>query len=150
MDDVLHSPVKKPRASYSLLAFLAMAFLIVGLTGIFSTYAIPVPLERALAREAAFDEAAAAVRGSNPEAALAAMAPRLDDSLPAILKGSGSYAERITAERLRQRARFALDTANLGYTLRLLLIVVTLMATLFGLALAGRPAAMANSGRVQD
>ena len=150
MDDALKPPVKKPHASYSLLAFLAMAFIIVGMTGIFSTYAIPVPLERALAREAAFDDAAVAVKGSNPEAALAAMAPRLDDSLPAILKATGSYPERIAAERLRQRARFALDAANLGYTLRLLLIVITLMATLFGLALAGRPSPVLDSGPMRD
>ena len=150
MDDDFKPPVKNPRTSYSLLAFLAMAFIIVGLTGIFATYAIPVPLERALAREVAFDDAAVAAGGRDPEAALTAMAPRLDDSLPAILKGAGSFSDRITAERLRQRARFATDTANLGYTMRLLLIVITLMATLFGLALTGRPSLVRDTGHARD
>lgn len=130
-------PARTP-INYSLLGFVAVAFLMVGLAGVFSTYAIPVPLERALAREATFDDAMIAVRGDNPEAALKAMAPRLDDSLPAILAASGPLPDRIAAERLRQRERFVSDTAALGFRLRLLIVMVTAMAALFGVAITAR------------
>ena len=134
------APERNARTSYSLLGFLAMAFGVVGLMGIFATYALPIPLERALAREAAFDAATTAAIGEHPEADLAILAPRLDDSLPAILAGTGSLWDRIAAERLRQRAGFVAETAALGHRLRLLILMVTLMATVFGLAIAGKPA----------
>ncbi len=59
---------------------------IVGLVGIFATYAAPVPLERALAREAALDDALATIRAPDPQAALAGLADRLGDSA-ALLAG---------------------------------------------------------------
>ena len=36
-----------------------MTFVVVGLTGLFATFAAPLPLQRALLREAALDEALA-------------------------------------------------------------------------------------------
>jgi hypothetical protein len=68
------------KPNYSLIGFLVMAFAVVGLAGIMASYIAPVPLARALAREAALDDALAAVAGSNPEAALEALRPRLGDS----------------------------------------------------------------------
>ena len=51
-------------------AFLAMTFAVVGLTGLFASFAAPLPLARALARDAALNEA---------QAALAALEERPDD-----------------------------------------------------------------------
>ena len=48
------------KTNFNLLAFVAMAFAIVGLIGIFATYAAPLPLERAVARETALDAVLAA------------------------------------------------------------------------------------------
>src|ERR1700751_4703717 len=63
----------------TMMAFLAMTFAILGLLGLFATVVTPIPLERALARDAALDEAAAAARGPNPQAAIEALRPRLGE-----------------------------------------------------------------------
>jgi len=54
---MLQSAPPADRPNVALAAFVAMAFAVVGLTGVFATFAAPLPLERALAREAALDEA---------------------------------------------------------------------------------------------
>lgn len=53
------TPENRPRANLSLIGFLAMAFVVVGLTGILATYAAPLPLARALHLEAVLDQALA-------------------------------------------------------------------------------------------
>ena len=45
----------KARVNPTWIAFLAMAFVVVGLAGLFASYAVPLPLQRAIAREAALD-----------------------------------------------------------------------------------------------
>ena len=39
------------------IAFAAMAFIVAGLAGVFATYALPIPMERGFAVDAALDEA---------------------------------------------------------------------------------------------
>ena len=119
-----------------LAAFMAMAFAIVGLTGLFATFAAPLPLQRALAREAALDRAAAAAGSAEPEAALAALRPQLGKSAAALAPGPGLDG-RIAAERAAMRARFAVESAVTLTRLRWLVAVITAMGALFGVALLG-------------
>lgn len=114
-------------------AFLVMAFVIVGLTGVFASYAVPLPLQRALAREAALDDAMAAARGPDPQAALTALRDRLDDSAAALLPAGGDMAARIAAERTAMRTRFLTEAAAVGTRVRWLICVITVMAALFGI-----------------
>ena len=125
----------QPRRSYGAMGFLAMSYVVVGLLGIFATFATPVPLERALAREAALD---AALATNADTTALAALAPRLGESAVA-LKGAtaADLPTRIAAERHAMRSRFQAEAEGLAFRLRLLIVVITLTATVFGLALAG-------------
>jgi hypothetical protein len=116
------------------IGFLCMAFAVVGLTGLFATYAAPLPRERELAREVALDDALA--RGPDP-AALEALRDRLDDSAAAVLTGDAPLAERVQAERLAMRARFDAEAAATDTRLRWLVCVVTLMAASFGAAIIG-------------
>lgn len=116
------------------IAFLVMAFAAVGLMGLFATYAGPLPLERALAREATLDAALAAAHGPNPQAALAALRPALDDSAEAVLPWRPDIDRRIARERLAMRARFTADSAVLAVRLRWLVCLVTAMAAAFGVA----------------
>jgi hypothetical protein len=126
------------RRSAAALAFLAMAFVIVGLAGIFASFAAPLPLHRALLRDAALDAASEAARAPDPQAALAALAPRLGDSAAALAVGDpGKLPERIQAERTAMRARFLAEADVLGLRLRVLIGVLTLAAGGFGLAMAG-------------
>ncbi len=117
--------------------FLAAAFLVVGLTGIFASYAVPLPLQRALSREAALDDALVAGHSANPAQALAALQPRLDDSAAAILSGPGDIDTRVEHERVAMRQRFLAEADATADRIRLLIIVVTLAAGLFGAILLG-------------
>ncbi len=125
------------RPSFSAAGFLAMAFVIVGLAGIFATYAAPVPLGRALVREAALDQVLAAAAAPDAAARLAALRPALGESAAAVLSGPGTVPERVARERARVRARFEQEAAGLGARLRLLIGVATLAAAIFGLAMLG-------------
>ncbi len=116
-------------------AFLAMAFVVVGLAGLFASYAVPLPLERALAREAALDAAQAAAHGADPAAALAVLRPELGDSADAVLAPGGDRDARIAAERVAMRARLLAEADAVALRTRFLLAVVTLMAAAFGIAI---------------
>jgi hypothetical protein len=133
----------------TLAGFLAMAFLIVGLTGLFTSYAAPLALQRAMAREAALDEAAAAAHGADPAAALAALAPRLGESAAAVAPGP-DLAARIDAERRVVRTRFAAESAATLTRLRWLVSVITLMGAAFGVVMlylaARQPGAGGRAG----
>ena len=125
----------RPRRSAGVMAFLAMSYVIVGLVGIFASFAAPLPLERALAREAALD---AALATGGDGATLAALAPRLGDSAPA-LRGAdaASLAGLVQAERQAARARFLAEAHGTAFRIRLVIALITLSAAGFGLALAG-------------
>lgn len=125
------------RRSPAALAFLAMAFLIVGLAGVFAAIAAPMPMHRALLRDAALDAALDAASRPDPQAALQALAPRLGESLEALAGAdAASLPARIHTERAAMRGRFLSEAEALGSRLRLLVIVVTLCATAFGMAMA--------------
>ncbi len=133
------------RPTGTLAAFLAMAFFIVGLTGLFATFAAPLPLERAAAREAALDEAAAAARGADPAAALARLQARLGDSAAALAPGPDLPA-RIATERLAMRGRFATENEVTLTRLRWLIAIVTGTGALFGIAMLHLAARARNGG----
>ncbi len=115
-------------------AFLAMAFVVVGLTGLFASYAAPLPLQRALAREAALDAAQRAVHGADPQTALEALRPQLAESADALLPLGGDMEARIAAERVAMRARLSAESAAATVRARWIIGVVTLMGIAFGAA----------------
>ncbi len=119
------------------MVFAAIAVGIVGLTGVFATYATPLPLQRAMAREAALDAALVAARSPDPQAAMATLAPRLGDSVAALAGSPDGLADRVAKERLEMRARFGAETGALAAQLRLLIIVITIMAGIFVAAIVG-------------
>jgi hypothetical protein len=118
-------------------AFLAMAFAVVGLTGIFASFAAPLPLARALARDAALSEAQALLAAPDPAASLEALRPRLGDSASALLPAGGDMAARIAAERLAMRARLGAEAEATATRLRVLIAIVTVVAALFGCVVMG-------------
>jgi hypothetical protein len=117
------------------MAFLAMCFGVVGLVGVFGTYAAPLPLERALARDAALDAAAAAATRPDPQATIAALKPQLGREADALLPAGPDLPARITAARAAMRARFLEQADAEGRQMRLMIGVVTLMAAVFGMAI---------------
>ena len=115
-------------------AFLAMAFAIVGLAGIFATFAAPLPLQRALARETTLDQVLAAAGAPDADQALAAFRPALGDSADAVLTGTGDLAGRVARERVAMRHRLSVEAAEVGLRLRVMIGIFTIAGALFGIA----------------
>jgi hypothetical protein len=113
------------------IAFAAMAFIVAGLAGVFATYALPIPMERAFAVDAALDEALIAARGPDPDRAIAALASRLGESAAPLAQGTGSWEDRIQRERAAMRARFIAEEEATATRLRWLVVVVNLMGAMF-------------------
>jgi hypothetical protein len=123
--------------NYTWMAFVAMAFTVAGLIGVFATYAVAVPLQRALAREAALDEALAAAGSPEEMQRLQALAPRLGDSAPALTAGDGLLPDRVARERTAMRLRFQEEARFLAGRLRLMIVVVTVLCAGFTCAVVG-------------
>ncbi len=132
-------PSDQPRAAnnYTAMGFLAMCFAIVGLVGLFATFAAPLPLHRAIAREGALDDALAALHGPNPQEALEALKPRLDDSIDALTPIPANPDAAIAAERVAMRARFLREGDATSSRMQLMICIVTVMSAIFGAALIG-------------
>ncbi len=121
----------------SILGFIAMCYGIIGLVGIFATFAVPLPLQRAIAREATLDEAQIALHSANPQAGLAALKDRLDDSAAAFTPLPANPDAAIAAERLAMRARLQEDSAAIAERMRWMIGAITILAGAFGIALSG-------------
>ncbi len=138
---------KAGEASYALAGFLAMAFAVVGLTGLLAAHVGRLPLDRALAREVVLDEALAASRAGNA-AALEALRPRLGDSAAAVLPAGTEFEARVAAERVAMRGRRMAEAEATGARLRVLLVVTTLLAGAFGVAVLLGARRVAAGGKV--
>ena len=128
------------RNSATWMAILAMAFAVVGLIGVFASYAAPLPLQRALARDAALDAALATDGG---KAALEPLRDRLDDNAAAVIDGEGPLADRVATARAAMHAELEQEAAAVGARLRLELLVVTVVAAGFGMVVLGAAARQA-------
>ncbi|MCX7383887.1 MAG: hypothetical protein NT133_21265 [Alphaproteobacteria bacterium] len=118
-------------------AFLVMTVVVVGLTGVFATYAAPIPLQRALQRDATLNAAREVLAEPEPQAALEKLRPRLGDSAASLFPFGGDMAARIEAERLAMHVRLERDAAYTASRLRMLLGVVTTMAAVFAACILG-------------
>ena len=114
------------------LAFLSACFAVVGLMGLFASYAAPLPYERAAARDAVLDEALAA---GDTKPALEPLRDRLDDSAATVIDGTGPLAARVAAARAAMHDTMRHEADAIGSRLRLELAVVTVVAAAFGSAM---------------
>lgn len=126
------------RISGTLAGFLAMAFAVVGLTGILATYTTPLPLERAMAREATLDAVLAVAQKPDSGPALQALRPRLGDSADAVLNGpAATLPGRVSHERVAMRAHFMAEAQAEAKRMRWIVCIATLAAALFGAGMMG-------------
>jgi hypothetical protein len=94
--------------------FMAAAVCVVGMIGLVGTYSAPLPYEREARREAVLDQVA-----MTP-------APQRE------ALRDGPIGPRVAAERAAMRVRFAAEADATAQSLRLLIVVVTLMGAVFG------------------
>lgn len=128
-------PNPESGANLTWTAFLVMAFVIVGLTGLFISFAVPLPYERAMSRDEALDAARVAAHGPDPGPALEALRDRLGDSADAILPAGPDFDARIVRERAAMHARLRAEAHEVALRTRWLVCVITVMGAAFGAAL---------------
>ncbi len=112
------------------MAFLAITFGVVGMVGLFASYAAPIPLERALARDATLDEALAA---GDSKSALEKLRDRLDSNAALVIDGTGPLATRVATARAAMHTALLQEADAAGANLRIMVSVVTLVGALFGM-----------------
>jgi hypothetical protein len=117
-------------------AFLAMAFAVVGMTGVVATYAAQIPLQRALLHEALLDRVLLVGQAPDPAQALAALRPEVSEILgeqaTPVLDGPGPLAVRVADARARLQTSFGAEAADVGFRLRIVICVFAAVGMLFG------------------
>ena len=119
------------------MAFLVMAFAVVGLTGLFATFAAPLPLHRALIRDQALDDVLAAAAGPDAQTAIEALRPQLAESADALLPVQADIVDRVARERAAMHARFIADADETDLRLRWLICMATVVSAVFGVVILG-------------
>ena len=125
-----------PKLDSAWYGFLIVGFAVVGLAGVFGTYATQLPYQRGEAAQQVLDRAAAA----RTPADLAAMKDDLGDNTGNLARPGLPPADRIAAARAATRARAAREAAAVARGLRLDIGLLTLGSALFGCFLLGASA----------
>ncbi len=112
------------------IGFLAMAFAIVGLAGLFASYALPVALDRAIAQTAQLEDG-----GESPQARIVAALG--EAGARPILQASDSDAAKLQAAARAILRQAAAEQDATALRLRWLIVVVSIMGALFGAAVLG-------------
>lgn len=111
-------------------AFLVTLFGLVGLCGMFASYAASIPLERGIARSVILDQAASA----DPQR-LETMRPVLGSLAATVIDGPGPLPERVAKARMVVVDEQRREAASVDYRTRLMLCVITVLAALMGCAI---------------
>ena len=128
---------ERERVSAQRIGMMLTGFLMLTLIGVFATYAAPIPPMRGVIAEAAIARAAASGDPAAMRAALAAAKPLLG------LRGRKTLASLAPdrAGMARAATLLSAETAEashlVAYRLRLMVIVIGVLAGLFGVALLG-------------
>lgn len=112
--------------------FLLMCFAIVGLTGLFASFATSIPVERALIRAGVLDQVLAAERAPDAAQRLAALRPALGDEADAVLSGPGLLWDRVAAARVTMLSEQDREARSVAHRIRIIVGIVTLMGALAG------------------
>lgn len=109
-------------------AFLVMLFALVGLCGLFASYAPSIPLERGVARSALLDRVLAA----GETGALEPFRPALGPLARQVLDGPGPLPERVATARTVVADEQRREASSITYRTRLMLGVITALAAILG------------------
>ncbi|MDE8347077.1 MAG: hypothetical protein POH28_13035 [Acidocella sp.] len=126
------------KISYSRIGFLLCCFLLPGLIGTFASFSIPAPVVDELHQQAALDAVLNAPDSAAQAAAIARLPEDVDaDTAAMITKGTGPMAARVAAAEQNMRTEVVSEARDEAYRIRLMVITITVLGALFGVALLG-------------
>jgi hypothetical protein len=126
------------RVSLSRIGFLLTAFLFPGLIGTFASFSIPAPVVDAMHQQAALDAVLAAQNTPNQAAAMADLDNAVDADTAAIVNGgNGPLPARIAAAQANMQHEVLAQARSEAFRIRLMVITMTLLGAIFGVALLG-------------
>lgn len=126
------------KISYSRIGFMLTCFLFPGLIGTFASFTIPAPVVDEQHQQAALDAVLSAPDAAAQKAAIASLPNDVDDDTAAIVtNGTGPIAERVAAAEQNMRTEVVAEARAEAYKIRLMVITMTLLAAMFGVALMG-------------
>jgi len=123
-------PVMSSRLTWT--AFLMMCFALVGMAGLFASFATTIPWERAVIRGAVLDSVLDAARAPDAPARLEGLRPVLGPIADRLFTGPGDIRDRVAAERATMLDEQRREADSVAHRIRILVIVVTVMAALVG------------------
>jgi hypothetical protein len=126
------------KISYSRIGFMLTCFLFPGLIGTFASFTIPAPVVDEQHQQAALDAVLSAPDAAAQKAAIANLPNDVDDDTAAIVtNGTGPIAGRVAAAEQNMRTEVVAEARAEAYKIRLMVITMTLLAAMFGVALMG-------------
>ncbi len=126
------------KVSPSRIGFMLCCFLLPGLIGTFASFSIPAPLVDELHQQAALDAVLAAPTPAAQQAAIAALAGKVDDDTAAIVTtGTAPLAARVAAAIANMRQETLAQARAAAYRIRLMVITMSVLGAIFGILLMG-------------
>jgi len=126
------------KTNLSRIGFMLTCFLFPGLIGTFASFSIPAPVVDEMHQEAALDSVLNAPNPAAQAAAIASLPMDVDDDTAAIVTaGKGPIPARIAAAKRNMQAEVVAQAREAAYKIRLMVITMTTLAAIFGVALMG-------------
>jgi hypothetical protein len=126
------------KTNLSRIGFMLTCFLFPGLIGTFASFSIPAPVVDEMHQEAALDAVLNATNPAVQAAAIANLPMDVDADTAAIVTGGqGPVPARIAAAKRNMQAEVVAQARDAAYKIRLMVITMTTLAAIFGVALMG-------------
>ncbi len=111
-----------------------MTFALVGLIGMFASYATALPYQRGFREEIVLDQALAT---GGDRTALEALRPELAEQADLVIRGTAPLVQRVAHARAQLTARVQSEGGALGFRMRFWIAVFTVVMGLVGAAILG-------------
>jgi hypothetical protein len=122
----------------SRVGFMLTCFLFPGLIGTFASFSIPAPVVDEMHQEAALEGVLTARTPAAQAAAIAALPNDVDaDTAALVANGKGPITAVIAAAEQHMRQEVVAQARDEAYKIRLMVITMTVLAAMFGVALMG-------------
>lgn len=122
--------------SPSRVGFLLICFLMPGLIGTFASFSIPAPTVDEMHQRAALAAVLAAPTPASQQAAIKRLPDEVDaDTAALVINGTGPIPARVAAAEANMQAEVLAQARAVSYRIRLMVISITIVCALLGVAL---------------